>query len=138
MTFADATMLALGTPVRVGDVETRIERRAGTDKKPIVRLEGCATREAAEALRGSPVLVARGDTPGLDPGEFWADDLVGCSVGDGDVAVGEVARVIALPSCEALEITPGGRLIPLVRDAVRDVDLEARRIDVDLSFLGDT
>ena len=47
-----------------------------------------------------------------------------------------VARMVALPSCEALEV--GDLLIPLVRDAVRSVDLEARRIDVDLGFLGVT
>ena len=41
--------------------------------------------------------------------------------------------MIALPSCEALEV--GDRLIPLVRDAIRSVDLEARRIDVDLGFV---
>ena len=28
-------------------------------------------------------------------------------------------------------------LVPLVRDAVRDVDLDARVIDVDLAFLGE-
>jgi hypothetical protein len=29
-------------------------------------------------------------------------------------------------------------LVPLVRDAVRSVDVAAKRIDVDLAFLGDT
>ena len=28
-------------------------------------------------------------------------------------------------------------LVPLVRDAIRSIDLEARRIDVDLGFLGE-
>jgi 16S rRNA processing protein RimM len=51
-----------------------------------------------------------------------------------------VRRMMALPSCEALEVERAdGRelLVPLVRDAVRSVDVAARRIDVDLSFLGD-
>jgi len=47
--------------------------------------------------------------------------------------VGVVARMIALPSCEAIEV--GERLIPLVRDAIRSVDVQARRIDVDLGFV---
>jgi 16S rRNA processing protein RimM len=54
---------------------------------------------------------------------------------DGEREVGVVARMIALPSCEALEV--GDRLIPLVRDAIRSIDIEARRIDVDLGFLGE-
>ena len=42
-------------------------------------------------------------------------------------------RVIALPSCEALEV--GDLLIPMVRDAIRSIDIEARRIDVDMGFV---
>jgi 16S rRNA processing protein RimM len=113
----------------------RVVRRAGTADRPILRLEGSASREDAEALRGTPLLVPVDEAPGLDEGEFWAHDLAGCTVYDGDVEVGVVARMIALPSCEVLEV--GDRLIPMVRDAIRSIDLEARRIDVDLAFLGE-
>ena len=44
-----------------------------------------------------------------------------------------MARMIALPSCEALEV--GDLLIPMVRDAIRSIDIEARRIDVDMGFV---
>jgi 16S rRNA processing protein RimM len=47
--------------------------------------------------------------------------------------------MMPLPSCEALEVerADGGELlVPLVRDAVRSIDVEARRIDVDVGFLG--
>ena len=107
-----------------------IERRAGTAERPILRLEGCGTREDAEALRGKELRVP---APPLAEGEFWARDLVGCHVVDGEREVGVVERMVALPSCEALEV--GDLLIPLVRDAIRSVDLEARRIDVDMAFL---
>jgi 16S rRNA processing protein RimM len=59
--------------------------------------------------------------------------VVGCRVVDGAVSVGVVARMVALPSCEALEV--GDELIPLVRDAIRSMDLEARVIDVDMGFV---
>ncbi len=70
----------------------------------------------------------------LEADEYWARDLVGCAVVDGDRLVGEVSRMIALPSCEALEV--GDLLIPMVRDAIREVDVAARRIVVDADFLG--
>jgi 16S rRNA processing protein RimM len=73
------------------------------------------------------------ETRPLAEGEFWARDLVGCRVTDGEREVGVVARMVALPSCEALEV--GELLIPLVRDAIRSVDVEARRIDVDMRFV---
>ena len=43
--------------------------------------------------------------------------------------------VVHGPSCDLLEVGDERVLVPLVRDAVRHVDLEARRIDVDLAFL---
>jgi 16S rRNA processing protein RimM len=52
---------------------------------------------------------------------------------DGEREVGVVSRMIALPSCEALEV--GDLLIPMVRDAIRSIDIEARRIDVDMGFV---
>jgi 16S rRNA processing protein RimM len=110
-----------------------LTRRAGTREKPILRFEGCSSREDAEALRGSALQVPIEEAPALEQGEFWAHDLVGCRVVDGAREIGVVARMVALPSCEALEV--GDALIPLVRDAVRSVDLEASVIDVDMGFV---
>ena len=122
--------LSPGAVVFVGDRELRIERLAGTAARPIVRLAGCSSRADAEALRGLSLRVQ--DT--LAEGEFWARDLEGCVVVDAGREIGVVSRMIALPSCEALEV--GDLLIPMVRDAIRSIDVEARRIDVDMGFVG--
>jgi 16S rRNA processing protein RimM len=122
---------AAGGTVWVDGAPRTIERLAGTRDKPIVRLAGCSSREHAEALRGLTLEVPRHETLAED--EFWASDLAGCVVIDGDREVGVVARMIALPSCEALEV--GDLLIPMVRDAIRSIDVDARRIDVDMGFL---
>jgi 16S rRNA processing protein RimM len=128
-------LLDEGAVLEVQGRPLRVERRAGSAEKPIVRLEGCASREHAEALRGADLLAPLAAVPPLEEDEFWARDLEGCTVVDGEREVGVVARMIALPSCEALEV--GDRLIPLVRDAIRSIDIAARRIDVDLAFLGE-
>jgi 16S rRNA processing protein RimM len=134
-------LLGVGATVLVDDRERRISRRAGRDDRPIIALEGCRDRAGAEALRGMELLVWRSDAPELEPDEWWAEDLEGCSVQDGDRSVGTVRRMIALPSCEVLEVERAGGgddlLVPLVEDAVREVDLERRLIDVDLAFLGE-
>jgi 16S rRNA processing protein RimM len=126
-----ATPALAGESVVVAGESRVIARRAGTPERPILRLEGCSSREDAEALRGADLLVP--DV--LEEDEFWARDLVGCAVVDGSREVGVVARMVALPSCEALEV--GELLIPMVRDAIRSIDLEARRIDVDMEFVGE-
>jgi 16S rRNA processing protein RimM len=127
-------LLTLGMPTDLG----AIVRRAGTDERPLVRLEGCETREAAEALHGRPLRVAVHDAPPLEPGEWWAHELEGLAVTDGDRAVGTVRRMLELPSVEVLEVErPDGSelLVPMVSDAVRSLDVAGRRVDVDLGFL---
>jgi 16S rRNA processing protein RimM len=131
---ARAALLAAERVV-VGGSARGVVRRAGTDARPILRLEGVADRSAAEALRGAQLLVARADAPALAEDEWYAEDLEGCVVADGDRELGRVRRLVALPSCEALEVDDDV-LVPLVADAVRGVDLERRRIDVDAAFLG--
>jgi 16S rRNA processing protein RimM len=132
---ADAELLAGRDELLLDGRPVVLTRRAGTPEKPILRIEGCESREAAEALRRSELRIPEAEAPPLAEGEFWASDLAGCRVTDGDREVGVVERMIALPSCEALEV--GDRLIPLVRDAIRSIDVAARRIDVDLAFLGE-
>ncbi len=118
--------LAVGTTVDLRGERRRVERRAGTDDRPIVRLAGIGSREAAAALRGDLLLVE----DSLAEGEWLAEDLVGCRV-DG---LGSVRRVIDSPSCDLLELE-GGELVPLVSDAIERIDLERRTIEVDRRFL---
>jgi 16S rRNA processing protein RimM len=136
-----AELLPLGASVLVAGAERRIVRRAGTDSRPIVRLEGCDDRTAAELLRGEELRVAQDQAPELEPDEWWAEELEGCSVHDGGRSVGTVTRLLALPSCEVLEVSRGDGqrelLVPLVRDAVRSVDVARKEIEIDLRFLGE-
>jgi 16S rRNA processing protein RimM len=136
-----AGLLEVGVDVKIDGVTHRVDRLAGHDRRLILRLEASEGREAAEGLRGREILVSRAEAPALEDDEWWATDLEGCAVRDGDREVGVVARLLALPSCEVLEVTrqSGGPelLVPLIKDAVRDVDLEERVIDVDLRFLGE-
>jgi 16S rRNA processing protein RimM len=125
------TLIVAGEP-------REIVRRAGTDAAPILRLGGCESRNAAEALRGTDLLVPRDQAPALEQDEFWPEELEGCSIHDGEREIGTVRALRALPSCEVLEVERPGApdlLVPLIRDAVRAIDIEERRIDVDLVFL---
>ena len=90
-------------------------------------------RSAAEALRGQELLVARDRGARARGGRVVGDGPGGLRGARRGREVGVVARLLALPSCEVLEVArsddaPPTLLVPLVRDAVRDVDLE-RRVD---------
>lgn len=141
VTAPNAGLLRAAGTVRLAGADRAIERLAGHDTRVILRIAGCGDREAAEALRGQSLLVARAHAPELGEDEWWAEDLEGLKVHDGEHAVGTVVRLLALPSCEVLEVrrVEGGEplLVPLVSDAVRTVDLAQGSVDIDLRFLGE-
>jgi 16S rRNA processing protein RimM len=134
-----ARLLRVGASLTVAGLGTTIVRLAGTEQRPIVRVEGVDDRPAAEALRGAEITVLDADAPVLGEGEWWAHELVGCRVVDGDALLGTVSRLLELPSCEALEVEPadGGDavLVPMVRDAIRRIEPASGRIEVNLEFL---
>jgi len=131
--------LTLGASVEVAGRSTEIVRRSGTEQRPIVRLEGIEDRAGAEALRGQTLTVHAAQAPQLGEGEWWAHELEGCEVWAAGRALGTVARLIELPSCETLEVRSPGQatplLVPMVRDAIREIDVSKRRIEVDADFL---
>lgn len=136
-----ADLLVEGATLEVAGTQRTVTRRAGLDARPILRLEGCEDREAVQALLGLELFASRDEAPALDADEWWADELEGCAVRDGEIEVGTVTRLIGLPSCEVLEVAraEGGKplLVPLVGDAVHEVDVAARVIEIDLYFLGE-
>ena len=143
-------LLTLGTSVTVAGRRAEIVRRAGTEQRPIVRLDGVDDREGADALRGAALTVAAPEAPALEQGEWWGHELEGCVVVDGDSRVGTVSRMLELPSCEALEVRretvgsqstgshrPAPLIVPMVKDAIRRMRIAEGLIEVDLGFLGE-
>lgn len=129
--------LAAGTKVTVGGRPATVAERRGTAERPILRLDIAASREAAEALRGSDVTVLTSTLPEPDEDEFFHIDLVGCEVFAGAHAIGKVTTVHSYPANDVLELAgvDGAVLVPFSADVVHSVDLPARRIDVREDFL---
>ena len=114
--------LDAGTEVFLGDSRHPVARRAGTDQRPLIRLDGLDDPASA---RGEVMLV---DVP-LGEGEWLADDLVGLLV----PGRGRVVRVLDAPSCSVLELEDG-TLVPFVSDAIESVG--PGEIHVNEHFLG--
>jgi len=111
-----------GTPVTVAGGTHTVDRRAGTDERPLLRLAGL---EDPRAARGDVLLV---DVE-LAEDEWLAADLVGCAV----PGHGRVLRVLDGPSCSVLELEDG-TLVPFISDAIRSVG--EGEIVVNDEFLG--
>ena len=98
------------------------------------RLSGVATKEEADALRGTSLYVDRTRLPSLGDDEFYHADLIGLEVRDtGGAPLGRVAAVLNHGAGDILEITGGAEplLLPFTRAAVPTVDLAAGRIVAD-------
>ncbi len=118
--------------VWVGELEKRVTEARGTHRGWLVRFEGIATRTEAETLRGQVVCVDR-EVLDLDDGDILLTDLVGCQVKlvDG-TPWGTIAEVNS--GMQDLLVIHDGeleRLLPLVDEFVKGIDLEAGLVTVD-------
>jgi 16S rRNA processing protein RimM len=133
----DSTVLAGASDVFIlGEEATRrvrLERARPHGNVWLVRLQGLNSREAARALQGHGLAVRERELPGLRAGEFYCYQLVGVAVfDDSGKLLGRVSEVLSTGSNDVLVVVGSGRerLIPMIDQAVREVDLEGGRIVV--------
>ncbi len=103
----------------------------------VASARGIGDRNAAEALRGAHIFVARSNFPAAAADEFYWADLVGLAVVNRDgVALGSVVGLIDNGPQSVLRVQQEGqavaeRLIPFVAAYVDSVDLAVRQVVVD-------
>jgi 16S rRNA processing protein RimM len=130
---ADSTTLLDVDRAWFGGVERKILSARPTNNALLLTIEGVTDRDAAEALRGTKIEVARADVP-LGEGEYFVADLPGCEVVDEQGrALGTVAGVLG--GAQDLLVNRDAtheRLLPAVPEFVLSVDITARRVVVTL------
>jgi 16S rRNA processing protein RimM len=117
-----ATLVVGGRPATVV-----LSRRVGRGR-PAVKLD-------LNVERGADLAVPRAELPPPEPGSFYVADLVGLEVAEaGGRRVGVVQSVVPGPANDNLELDSGA-LVPLVEDAIAQIDLEARLIVLNPGFI---
>jgi 16S rRNA processing protein RimM len=98
----------------------------------LARIEGVADRDAAQALTGTQLYVARAALPLPEEDEYYLSDLIGlAAVTAAGASLGEVRAVEDHGAGPFLVLAgPPERLVPFTRAAVPVVDLPARRLVV--------
>ena len=110
-----------------------VQRSRQQGDRWIVLLGGIADRDAAEAIRDVELFVDGGSLPELDDDSYYVHDLIGCRVEDPAGAdLGTVVAVVPGPH-DWLELECAGErsLLPMARDWLQDIDIDARRIVMD-------
>jgi 16S rRNA processing protein RimM len=112
----------------------------------VLKLSGCDSISAAEALAGQQLLIPSNQLPALPAGTFFVGDLVGCTVYDTTTPIGTVTDVEFATAPDgrtrledaapllAVEQTSGSEpiLIPFVLAWVDSIDIANRRITMHL------
>ncbi|MDW8065950.1 MAG: ribosome maturation factor RimM [Anaerolineae bacterium] len=99
----------------------------------LMRLPGCETREAAEALRGRLVLIDREEAVPLPPGEFYEHEILDMEVYTTDGRhLGRIKEIIYTGANDVyLVIGPFGEvLIPAIKEVVREIAVDSNRMVV--------
>ncbi|HEU4732273.1 MAG TPA: ribosome maturation factor RimM [Kofleriaceae bacterium] len=128
----DSELLGEIETVWVGGVERRVAAARSTPRGWLVLFDGIATRNDAETLRGQVVEVDR-EALELDEDDILLDDLVGCQVKRVDGTPWGTIAEVEVGFQDRLVIHDGEieRMLPLVDEFVKDIDLEAGVVTVD-------
>jgi 16S rRNA processing protein RimM len=134
--FAVGNRLRLRNPRAGSEREVVIASVRPHVGRLLVRLEGVAGRDGADALRGGLFLVDSADLPPIaDPDEFYDHQLEGLAVRtvDGE-DLGTVREVLHTPGGELLSVhAESGRevLVPFVSEIVTSVSLADGVVHID-------
>jgi 16S rRNA processing protein RimM len=126
--FAE-TRFFKGARLRMGGEWVEIQAISSHKGRPLVKLKGIDTVEAAEALQWKYLEAA--DRPKMGKDEFLVKDLLGLTVQtvEGET-LGKVDDVLPNPAHELLVV--GEIMIPMVAQFVKKIDLGTKTLTVQL------
>jgi 16S rRNA processing protein RimM len=123
--FKQYKEIVLQEPLGSGTQSYNVVKSREQGKLAILKLEGINTREAAEALQGSKILVNKADFPTLDSDEYYWHQLKGLVVmTETGQELGRVAKLFNTTAHDIMVVTGAGHefMIPVNRDIIRDID----------------
>lgn len=102
--------------------------------KLLIAFAGIESREAAEEFLGVQLL-AEPDTSKLPQGQYYHYQLLGLTVYERGAYVGKITEVLSRPANDiyVMQDEAGGEIwIPALKAVVKNIDLAAGRMDVEL------
>jgi len=105
-----------------------------TNKFVFLQFEGIQTAEQAEVLRNKELCVSTEQLQELETDEYYIHDLIGLQVFDEQgLLLGTIADVETYPGNDIYVLDNGqGQqyLIPAIRDVIKEVDIQSKRITI--------
>lgn len=121
--------------VFTGNAALKIQSVKFHKNSVILKLEGVDRIEDAEKLKNSILSVERSSLGQLPQNTYYVDDLIGMEVFAGEQSLGIIDDCFATGSNDVYSVKgSGGKqlLIPAIKQVVKRVDVESRRMDIEL------
>jgi 16S rRNA processing protein RimM len=121
-----------GSKLTVRGLPLSVERARWQRRSVIVKLSGIDDRNAAESLRGAEVEARAGI---LEPGVYYRDDVIGLEVFDeGQAKLGRITEILSTGANDVYVVhgPQGELLLPATDDVVKAIDMDRRRIVVEV------
>lgn len=122
-----------GAHLMLEGAERKVEWSRPGQPGLVVKLRGIENRSVAELFRGRYLEVAEESLRPLENGRYYHHQVVGLAATTrSGMELGTIAEVLERPANDVWVSRDGSieHLIPATRDAVLEVDLEARRVVV--------
>jgi 16S rRNA processing protein RimM len=119
-------------------VQDRIEQKKLRSVRPhknnlLIAFEGCETPEDARRYRGALIKIKESESPKLAGGVYYHYQIIGLGVYtiDGDY-LGKITSILETGSNDVYVVRgeDGEYLIPAIKDVIKEVDLEAKKMTV--------
>ena len=125
-----------GSVLRIGERLLTVRRASAVPGGALlVKLDGLDSREEAAKLTHELVLVPLADVPAAPPGTYYHYQLLGMDVvTPGGQALGVLREVLVTGANDVYVVVTDGSelLVPALADVVVAVDVDARRMTVDV------
>lgn len=100
----------------------------------LLKLKGIDDIDDAEKLKGYYIKIPRNDAKETEKNEFFIADLIGCEVYENDF-IGILDDVFTAGASDVYVIKRKGKkdlLIPAIESVIKKIDVEKRKIDVEI------
>ncbi len=119
-----------GSRLRLKGNWVTVESYSVHKNRPLLKLSGVDTIDAAEALQWEYLDAILEGRPPLKPDEYLTSDLLDCRVVTTDGQdLGEIDEILAMPAHDVIRI--GEIMIPAVKQFIKAVDLERKVITLE-------
>jgi 16S rRNA processing protein RimM len=134
--FPDRFLQLVGCTVRLKHRSGRTEMAAVKGcrlrgRGAVVSFEGYGSREAADALRGALVMIPESSAAPLPEGHYYWHQILGLrAITVSGEDLGKIENILRTPAHDVYVAQKA--MIPAVKEIVREIDLAAGRMIVDL------